>query len=668
MTDEKRFKTLELLFHSLFDYYKTYVLEDVRDKIKNVNQQFCENIKFEHEFWEKKRKKQKVIKYSLISALFLAMIGFFLIMLNSFEPCLNFDNMTCKWDELKKSTKERLLNKKVEFNGNFVELRNITREYPEILTFLTDAEIKNIEGIVINPQDLTLPFKYYARKITGYDEDYYFFGGNCSYKYFPGNTYDLKTYESKLKSRKIYHISDEPVAGKSTLFIERTRQKRSETSDIWVDYLDLEKFNFINYTSLTNWTSTNLTNFLIDVHNAGREDLQKIKLNTFECEMFKKNLASGDVALFIDHIDNIFMDNDKFAENFLNVLFEMSNNKSELWIASRNWFGGRIEKIIQNYDKDFGGRLKLLPLHCEDRDEFLIKTYNERHLTSSEVDLVRNRINEVFKLTDKWRNWKKTYVDNICLLKIMINHTIESVRENEINVNFYDILRDYMNEMKAHKKGPEAYSEAADPTLISVALRYVELNYNSSLKAVNLTKLIDDQIHSINYDTNGNFTVYGQNGSSWDLTNSKILHEVERGVLKVDINQNISFLHLINFEYYVANYIRNKMWHRNFWRPQDPIFDDKLLLLFNIFKDLNTEFPIVQRCIVDAVNVIQGNEAYKRNYDEMFKMKFTRLYDDFINGTNAHVGLDLVKVFDDDEEMKEIIRKSGIIQQENYKR
>ncbi|KAL7013452.1 hypothetical protein ACKWTF_015405 [Chironomus riparius] len=661
-----KLKSLKSIYPCLFEYYNKYVLNDVRDKIANVNQQFCENIKFEHAFWDKKRKRQKVIKYSVISALFVAMIGFFLMMLSSIEPCLNISNMKCKWNDLKESTKERLLSKNVTFNGNLVSLRELTRKDPQILRFLTDAQIRNIERIEINPQDLSLPFRYYDRKFAKYDEGYFYHAqSNCSYKHT--SMYDHKTYKSIHGVRKIYQICDDSVTGKSTTCIHTANLKRSATTDIWVDYLDLQNFNFINYTSLTNWTSTNLTNFLIDIHNTARHE--NIMPDSLEFEIFIQKLESGEVALFIDHIDYIFMENEQVAESFLNALFGMSNNKSEIWITSRNWFGERIEKIIQTYDNSFVGRHKLLPLYCEDRDEFLTKSFEERRLTPNEVKLVSTRMYEIFNLTDTWRNWQFNTVDNICLITIIINHTIESIQANETDVNFYEVLEAYKDKILALKSNEPAgiYSDSPDAALTTVALRFVDLKYSDNFKGVDMKLLINDQLASINFLKKTNiFNVYGQNGSSWDLTDKRIAYELKRGVLKV-IDGNISFLHLINLEYYVANYIKNKMWYKDYWNHDGNTFDQKLLLLFNIFKDPQTQFPIVQRCIIETVKDIQADKFYKRNYDENFKRKFIELYDDFINGTNIDVGEHLSKVFDDDEEMKEIIKERRIIQMKNYK-
>ena len=183
-----------------------------------------------------------------------------------------------------------------------------------------------------------------------------------------------------------------------------------------------------------------------------------------------------------------------------------------------------------------------------------------------------------------------------------------------------------------------------------------------------MSLLINDQLASINFaEQSEMFNIYGQNESLWDLTDNRIAYELKRGVLKVD-DGSISFLHLINLEYYLATYVKNKMWHKDFWNLGGDIFDQKLLLLFNIFKDLQNQFPIVQRCIIEIVKTIQANKNYKRIYDANFKEKFKNLYDDFINGTSIDVGEHLVKVFDDDEEMKEIIGRSRVTQMENYKR
>lgn len=668
INDDKTLKLLENIYPSLFDYYRNYVLNDIKDKITNVNQQLCDNIKFEHEFWEKKRKKQKIIKYSLISGLFLAMIGFFLLLLSQFEPCMNFNGIKCKWDSLKESTKKRLLKQNVTFNGNSVNLEELTRKYPQILTFLTSDQIKNIEGIIINPQDLALPFRYYKRKVTEYYEDYYFNNENCSYKYI--SKYDLETYQSVPRHRKIHLISNDPVAGTSTTFKYITAQKKSETTEVWVDYLDLQGFDVGNYSKIANWTSSNLTNFLIDVHNHGRIAKKEVmEPKSFEQAIFKQKLASGDVILFIDHIDHIFTGNETFADNFLKVLFDMSNNKTEIWIGSRNWFGERIENIIIQVDRKYGGRFKLLPLHCEDRDEFFSQTYAEYTSSENEISLLRDRMKDVLSFTEIWRNWWKIKIDNICLLKIMISHTLESVRNNEKDVNFYDILKDYMEEIMKLKSNDKQHikvnSNADDEILSTVALRYVQLNYSRSLRLVNLTKLIDFQLLSINQDRKIPFMPYGENGAPWNLKDEKILYELKRGVLKVE-NGKISFLHLINFEYYLANYVQNKIWHVNHRYTIDEITEEKLLLLFNIFKDLNNQFPIVQRCIIDKVKVIQANQNYRRIYGTEFKKTFKMLYDGFLNNTNIDVGEYLIKVFDDDKEMKEIIEESRKIQMENY--
>ncbi|XP_070503128.1 uncharacterized protein [Chironomus tepperi] len=660
------YSTLNEIYKSLFDFYKTSVLPDIKKTINNVSHQFAENLKFEHEFWEKKKRKQKIIKYSLILAIFLAigLAGLSLILLMFFEPCILF-NTTCSWDGLKELTRQRLLDTEVKFNNNFTKLRHVAKDDLGALRFLSSDQIKSPSTIAINVQDLSLPFRYHDRMFASYSEDYYYNESNCSNKYI--SSHDLTSYESQ---SNIHLICDEPVAGKSTTFKHIANHKRSQNPSKWVVYLNFEDFNLETYSKLLNWTSTNVTNFLIDVHNLRRHD--KIEKDSIEAEIFKNKFKSGEIIAFMDHIDWIFQKNETVAEQFLQNVLKKSHNNSEFWFATRNYFGEKIEQILNKSRTSPIVRHKLVPIYCEDRDNFIEKSINDKNLTSNEVENVKLRLGEIFNITNRWRNWEQVQLDNICLIAIILNQTIESVQSNSTHINYYNIFEAYTMKILSFmsdlsEEEVKVIRDATDKTLMVVALRYVDVTYNSSLKDVNMTSLINGELQYINYKGNLDFTIYGQNGSLWDIKSPKMQHEIKRGILKVE-NDKIEFLHKINLEYYIAKYIRDEMWFKPTWGPRQYLFKDKMLFLFNIFKDINTQFPTVQKCIIDAVKSAQSHEMHRISYDEDFKEFYKELYLNFTTGTNIQVYEYLKDVFDDDEDMKDIIMACGKTQMENFRR
>lgn len=642
--DSPRLEQVRTIYNDLFTDYTTRVIPNVMGKISQVRDNFYESIRLEHTYWTRRAKKEKIIRYSLMSAVLMAIIIVIglAVVFAKLMGCKSNLNNDCPWDKLNKWEQIEILKTVVDFQGHNVTIKDLTNENNEILSKLNNHENRNAKKIKLNRRKWRLTFEYFGRQFTKPNEDYMNFGSSndteetCVYKYSVVYCFDYIL--NLLKNRAYFILTGEPLSGKTTELLRFEEEAASNNSVIWVSYLNFTGFIVDDYTEIADWTVTNLTNFLLDV--------QDIKESAFEKEIFKGKFLNGDVILFIDHIDTLFIKNETFAENFLKILLQNSHKNTKLWFGTRTLYSNKIKEIIKVYDENFQSIYKLLPLYCHDREKYLSNILKATVLDGEQVNLTLKRIKNTLEHLEIWRNNRKPHIDNIYLLKIVANHTADAVLNNETSMNFYWTLNEYIKKAEgfntSYKEPPDANRDIFAKSIALHKLKNVEVIFDK----VNMNVLIDDF-------ANENYIYHAPNASIDISTISlKVINEkLESGFFKKE-NGNLEFLSLIYFEYFVARYIADDFWNQIPKADADnDVFKNKIILLLSIFKDLGHNFPVIGRCVKDYAKM-------KRiDFKQTFKHVFRETYKKFLNGTNLEVGKEMIELFENDTEMLKILKE-----------
>ncbi|KAL7013457.1 hypothetical protein ACKWTF_015406 [Chironomus riparius] len=640
--ESPRLQQVQTTYNDLFTDFTVRVIPNIMSRITQVRDNFYEWIRLEHTYWAKKAKKEKIIRYSLVSTVVLAIcivigLGF---VINNLNGCKTDPNNDCTWEMLNEREKEEILDTTVNYQGHNRTLRDITNGNYEILKRLTNKEVRNPKQIEINRQNWKLEFDYFKRKFTYFDDsyshiDYLVEDDPCDYRY----AYELSIdgIQRSINNRTFYIIAGEPLSGKSTELLKIAENVTQSNQLAWVSYLNFSSIKIENYVGFANWTVGNLTNFL--------SAAKGIDINSFESEIFKRNFEIGDVILFIDHIDKLFIKNEEFAERFLKVLIEKSHDNAELWFGTRSWYSNKIEEIIKNFDSGFTSKYKLLPLYCQDRDDYLLKILRTTTLNLSQINSTLSRINEILEPLEGWRNMKTTKIDNIYILKVIANHTAMPMLKNESSINIYEILDGYIR--KTADFNTSATNADRDLFGKSVMLHILKFDTGYRLKDVNMSILIDDYSNDHKY-----YNLPKSNVDILSIADGVIDKQLELGIFKKNYKK-IDFLSPIYFEYFVARYIYDEFWMKIKYADEEIVFENKVNLFLSIFWDLKVNFPVVKRCIKDFVK----NDGKTVKFNKNFKKIFEKLFVKFTSNTNIQVGESMMELFEDDSDMQNILRR-----------
>jgi hypothetical protein len=346
------------------------------------------------------------------------------------------------------------------------------------------------------------------------------------------------------------------------------------------------------------------------------------------------------MILFLDHIDWISKENETFVENFLKNLLEKSHKNTKMWFGTRNWYSDKIEDIILKFDTNFDSKYKLVPLYCQDRDNFTTKIVNSFSMTSSQVNSTIQNITENLKLLEIWRSSKKIIIDNIYLLKVIASHAANATLHNQKSSNFYQIMFEFI------RKSEDFYNLAgnADRDLVSksLALHILknDVGFSDALENVSISLLID-RFASDNY----NYRLPRSNSNIMTYSNRVILEKLNSGFLKIE-NDNLEFLNMIYLEYYVARYMADEFWMKitestNF---NSKSFKNKIYFFLNIYKDRMYRFPVIKRFFNDFVENIQKSSD-RVTFDNNFPDVFKDIYVEFSNNTNIELREAMILLF-----------------------
>ncbi|XP_070503136.1 uncharacterized protein [Chironomus tepperi] len=634
--DQNTLNKLYADYSDLFDDFQNRVTKDILDRIPDVRDTQYEDIRTEHAHWVKKSRKEKIIRYSLSTGIFMLIsvllgLGVWLVPLLG---CKTFSK-TCKWKELTKWEKDEIWNTKIQFNGHNMSIYSITDGHEDLMDFLSIDEIYAPWKISLNKQNnLKLNFEYFNRQYSDFDAKYAHTGHkHCEYSYPKPYNFQYIRHRSPF-----YILTGDPMSGISTELIHNTQILSQNDTVNWIAYLDLKTVNIDGYKNLKNWTSTNVTNFLINAHNLD-------DLSDFRAELFKIKFQNGEVRLFMDHIDGLF---DDIGENFMSNLVGMAHNKSEMWFGVRNGLSSRMDEII---DPKVSIKVKLHPLYCEDRENYVRMLLSTAGLGLEQVEETVRRLDMILKPLEVWRQMRTTVIDNIYLIKVITNHTAESVIASSNSINLYQIIDEYIRKTANFENLPKD----ANRNMFGKSVMLHILNSNYQLKDVNVSILIND--YAIDYKY---YELPRADAELTDITNGFIMQELKLGIYVKNAGNKVDFISKIYFEYFLAQYIKDELWMKIKYANKGLIFRNKVNLLLNIFWDMYNNFPVVKRCIEDFVKDNRGDGAETRaEYNSEFLNVFRDLFGKFSSGTNINVGENMTTLFEDDLGMLAIVKRNS---------
>jgi len=649
--DNSKLNNLKEIYNQLHKFYRNEVLEDVKKKIPNVTENFYTNLKLEHAFWAKKAKREKFIRFFLISLVILGLMSVsgLLWMLIGYDVCINSDR-NCTWDDLLPKTQQKILKTDVIFQGNIVKLEDLIGLNEAAKQALTDNQIRNSKEIVINNQNLNLNFDYFDRKFTKFNENYFYLRGKCKYAYaskFIVSVDDLR----KNNEEKLFILSDEPVTGKSSTLKYIANKLTVKNDSKWISFIDFKNFSHEISDKYQKNMSWDFINFLLDSHDR--------KLEDFEVEIFRNKLDNGDAILLIDHIEAIFMVDQKFGmkviENFGKIYFRNFNiweptpdpqnttisNKIEIWLGMRQSLEIITSEILKN---QITSHIKLLPIYCESRSNFINQKINSKNLNPEDKLQIFSQITEFFNKTEIWRGQNYYIFDNIYLLDIIVADAVININNS---INLFNVIEEmfkkvldfkFDDQIKAQKQKSSFVGRGR--ILMKIAIKILQIYY-PNMEAVNMEILLNEMNHE---------PYFTRPYDQFNTSDPFISNEISAGIIQMK-KDKFNFFHQIYFEYFVALYIKREFWDKiNTISYKTKIFENQLKLLLKIIEDLNYKFPMVKKFIIDFVHKSDKMEAF----NESFRTEFKIIIEEFKTNITSF-RKDLSKIFYHDNDLRSFI-------------
>lgn len=635
----ERLQLCEKTYMSLFDYYKQRSIPQILDQVDDVQEVFYQNVKLENNFWAQKAKKETIFRNVLIIGILIlafAVFGLLVFMYQYFANCMVL-NATCTWDNLPTWQKNKVMNATIPYQGRMVKIQKLTNGIEQVLHSLNDGQLRAPNDIRVNDMKFSPTFEYFERIFTfSYQE--YSLSPEGRYIYL--NTYSYTEEEIVKIKQKI--LSGESGSGISTTLKEIAFRETKINPSRWVSYLDFKSVLESNlkilkkYENRINWTHTDLTRFLFTDHGP---------TSLFQYEIFSQKFLKGDVILFIDHIDVLFMENEKLAETFLEVLLREAHEKTEIWIGSRDWLGETLEKIFKKKNDKFEHHLKLVPIYGEGRNNFIDKRLKFFNLTQNEQELTKKNIEKLLSSFNVYYNGYMHQFDNICLLNLMVTHAHDSLKSNHTNkLCLYTVLENYNNKIfRLFSKNFISNIETtnADNFFELIALKLLNNTEVSSFQKTKMDLLINDLDKASNDCKSGKEKMYC------------IENYIKKGILKKEENY-VKFSHDLQYEFYVAKYIVNFLGMIDQINFDNEVNKNKINFLISIYQDPERKFIVIQNCINSYVGYLPSK---KLNLTKSFINAFKKSYAEFKNSTRIDIGKELKNIFMYEEEILKIIEK-----------
>lgn len=389
------------------------------------------------------------------------------------ENSLTESSIDISWFDFTEDYQKKLLSIKIEFLGNWFELKHILNS--KLWMALSCLPLSELVG----EKELKIKAKR-LKSCEGFTDRKFVLDGNQAKYYHPSLEFtDLEIMEKTRLTGKVI-IAGLPGSGKSCILIEITRKLQEKFPSHWVAYIDLKQ----HYQTFDR-TSTNVTFEELASQLVATED------NMFEREIFKHLYGEGRTVTLFDGFDEISPKFKEKVSSFLAKFNEQSGN--QLWITTRTHLQGHLKKTLdcQSY--------QLVDLNEKDQIAFLTSYWRV------DDDLkIKDFVNKFSKLIRD----TESFVGSPLLLR-MIAETYKSKILNQesgdflSDFNLFTLYLDYVGQMFVNWRHEKGHSSREDQLLIDLKSENVmDVHQKVALEFFNdpenLTKLSIDVSYNKN--------------------------------------------------------------------------------------------------------------------------------------------------------------------------
>lgn len=560
-----------------------------------------------------------------------------------------------KWENLTQKLKEKFMNSKVNFQGEKINFKNLSKAYSKAFLSLTSSQIiKVLNGQIISiGNELKTDVDFYIeRTFITEDVTILFF----EYEYgsdYVENTYNReehirerkksKTFEQflvefnkqspenrsiiqnkiknnlifkgiyhdvttndfhflfhnssqileQVESEKIFILSSEAGAGKTVTFKHLAVDMKQKFKDRWVSFVDLK--DFINFYNIS-LNSENVQTLLKQILS-----INSIK-NEFEVKIFEESYKSGKLVLVFNGFDEISTAFNEFTINATKIIRETTQNIQ--FICTRPIYSDKLSQAfnIKTW--------RLVPFDHAKQQEFLRKFFISQNVSIDQID---KSIEIVYKVIEKLKFAKHAPVykfETPLMLKLVAEvhdntNLIKSGRVYTIFENFvHKKLQIYLQKRKLEN---EMIMRVMYYSLRKLFQKYA-LYHELPIFAVSTLGLKMGKLQILTTEIPDGLTTE-------DITSI--------GILFIDGNNKIEFAHRTFSEFFVAQYFIESIY------DDENVNEEEAELRLELFYRFVKLYGVGQQVLTDFMNSYldvkreKGTKKFAKNISELLKSKFS---------------------------------------------
>jgi len=264
-----------------------------------------------------------------------------------------------KFGDLTSDSQEKLLEKRVKFQGIDIELNKLMSAVSALTKKLPLASLTEGKKLEIGQP---VPVS------NGYDEGF-FIGRTLNYKSDENPvSYSTENLDNLMlqAQRQVFLISDTAGMGKTTLLTHLSKQIKQKCPSLWVVRIDLN--DHTHTLKAQKEQKIEAVEFL-------SQKLLKID-SPFEKELFEQHLKEGKVVVMLDGFDEICPSYETTVIHFLQALKETP--VQQLWVTTRPHLRKTLEENLQQQEQQHQQSYTLEPFTKGNQVVFLTKFWNKK--------------------------------------------------------------------------------------------------------------------------------------------------------------------------------------------------------------------------------------------------------------------------------------------------
>ncbi|KAG5672151.1 hypothetical protein PVAND_002304 [Polypedilum vanderplanki] len=340
-------------------------------------------------------------------------------------------------------------------------------------------------------------------------------------------------------------LSDDAGSGKTTIFGNLALEIKERFPLYWVQLIDLKSYVNIfkraqkdkdnNEENKSEQNIESLINFLSKVF--------KIK-NSLEKNILFKRFKEQRCIFLWDGFDEIAPTYTDFVLEFLIKIKKLGNIQ---FVSTRRNYETVIAQKLQT------SVFHLLPYFKAENQLFLSKFYHFENLTKTEISKAFNATETfIIKMQKDSNDEAKDYITNPLLLEIIAEISIDDDEFKPNSTTFYSIYETFIKRKIriANKKG-EVVDEEQEQTVFDPNFNSFKIYQYFAIKLLQSDKFQDFFIEE-NFLSTQSLQLIKKYDNNPHLIKTNILSR--QGILEVDSENNLQFVHRTFAEFFVAQY------------------------------------------------------------------------------------------------------------------